>query len=86
MATNVKSKGIHRVRQPFRRKGAQVDWAVVEKAVNGEQPKLYPREMYASIRILTERGFIGTEIARILGCCDRTVYRVWKKMRLVNNN
>ncbi len=86
MPTRVKSKGIHRIRQPIKRDGAQVDWAVVEKAVSGEQPKLYPREMYASIRILTEQGMNGLEIARTLGCCERTVYRTWKKMRLVNNN
>lgn len=78
--TVVKSLHIHK-QKIGKRKNPQPDMKNVHLAIEGYSIKLYPNELFIAVKILTERNKSTTEIARMLGCCCRTVTRHRAKLR-----
>ncbi len=74
MPARVPSTGIHRVLLG-RRRDTSPDMETVYQACDGAKLKLYPNEIREAVRILLGRHMRIVDIARLIGCCDRTVYR-----------
>lgn len=59
-----------------------IDESAVERAAAGDPPaRLNPAERQAAVLRLRRQQLSGTEIARRIGCTDRTVWRVLSRTR-----
>lgn len=58
-----------------------VDEIAVELAVAGQPTHLRPAERRAAVRDLLATDLSGSEMAKRIGCTDRTIWRIRKELR-----
>jgi len=58
-----------------RRRRRSIDRVVVDRLTSGQTTPATPAERAKATRVLTLAGYSASDIARILGCTERTVCR-----------